>query len=82
MNTDLIMLKIKGAILRDGPTQADFSRKINIWLPEPSDDEMINLNRLAKKQAVDIIMLPSGSMELIEDILDKALSFGLNSEEE
>lgn len=65
----MIMFKTKGAVIRDKGTLVDNSKKLELFISELNDDQVIALNKLVKNKSVDVILIDSGDLGLIEDVL-------------
>ena len=68
-----IMLKAEGALLRHQGTLADSSTKLALFIGELTGDQAMDLNELIKGKAVDIILLESGMLKSITEILNQAM---------
>jgi ABC-type sugar transport system substrate-binding protein len=72
MCKNTILFKTKGAILRDKGTLADNSKKIELFLSELNDEQVVALNKLVKMKEVDLIIINAGDLSLIESVLKEA----------
>ena len=68
------ILKAEGALIRHQGTLADLSTKICISMGELSDDQVVNLNKLVKNQAVDVVIVESGKLSEIMKIINESLA--------
>lgn len=68
----MIIFKTKGATLRDKGTLVDNSKKIELFLSELNDEQVVALNKLVKQKEVDVILIDVGDLEIIEAVLKQA----------
>jgi hypothetical protein len=69
-----IMLKAEGALLRHQGTLADSSTKLALFIGELTGDQAVDLNELIKGKAVDVILLESGMLKSITEVLNQAMT--------
>ena len=67
------ILKAKGVYIRDNGTLVDLSKKLSLFLNELNDNQVVQLNQLIKKKEVDVMILPPGTLDQIEDVIDQIL---------
>lgn len=67
----MILFKAKGAEIRDKGTLVDGSKKLELFVNELTDSQVVELNKLVRDKAVDIIVVPSGFLSDIENVIDQ-----------
>lgn len=70
-NFIMILFKAKGAEIRDKGTLVDGSKKLELFVNELTDSQVVELNKLVRDKAVDIIVVPSGFLSDIENVIDQ-----------
>jgi len=68
------ILKAEGALIKHQGTLADLSTKVCLFMGELGDDQVVNLNKLIKHQAVDVIIVESGKLSEIMKIVSESLA--------
>lgn len=69
----MVIFKSKGSEIRDRGTLVDGSKKIELLLNELSDEQVVYLNKLVRDKSVDVILVPSGLLCDMEDIISQIL---------
>jgi hypothetical protein len=73
MNIDIF--KAGEAVVKDKGVMADLSKKIELFINELDDENIVKLNRLVKQRSVGIILVPSDKFDVIYDVIKQATEY-------